>query len=306
MKLVKLVWLIALWPIAVVPIVLSPPAQNEPALITQEGQYSNEPEDFTQLVELHFDRYGEAGWNDLSDDPEFEIVRTSGYVPEKSGISSVPAPPAGDDDWIGVAKFFPYQTGGTAPINYILPADSAWNSRQYNELFWGFWFMASANHSITKTGVNKIGFVEVGDIAATNGGSQVYFALTGPATGTQGSFNYAVFNQGNPSDVFGGRWTCDLGRVIKAGQWHKIEHYAKLNTLTTQDSVVPNGIHRVWIDGTLCVDVDTVSFVGHPHAAGVHRRFSRIKWNPTYSSPSPPDTSYQFMSHLYVSGKRSD
>jgi hypothetical protein len=298
------VWLSAFWLVVLVPLVLYSNGRD-PEQAAQEKYYSHEPDGFTRLVELHFDRHGEAGWKDLSDDPEFDIVRTPDYQPEESSVSSVPAPPVGDD-WIGVAKFFPYQTGGTAPINYILPADSAWNSENYNELFWGYWFMASTNHSVTKTGVNKIGFVEVGDTARSNGGSQIYFGLTGPATGTQDSFKYAVFNQGKPSSVFGGRWTCNLGRIIKAGTWHKIEHYTRLNTLTAQDSVVPNGIHRVWIDDVLCVDVDTLSFIGHPHAAGAYRAFSRIKWNPTYSSPSPPDTSYQFISHLYVSGKRSN
>jgi len=262
--------------------------------------YTNEPGGFTRLAELHFNEYGEAGWKDLSDDPEFEIVRTSSYVPEKSGILSVPAPP--DDDWTGVAKFFPYQKRGTAPINYTLPVDSAWNSEQYNELFWGFWFMVSENHTVI--GGNKIGFVEIGAPTATSGGSMIYFRLSTPKA-QQDSFKYSILTQGTPTEVFGGVWTCDLGRVIKAGRWHKLEHYAKLNTVTALDSVVKDGRFKVWVDGTLCVDQDTIKFRGWPHPDSANRVFSRIKWRPTYSS-TPPDTSYQFMSHLYVSGKKTD
>ena len=301
MNCARLLWLGALWPIGLIPVASSPPVlDNDSSEVIQDKAYANEPAEFIRLAELHFDEYGEAGWKDLSDDPEFEIVRTSSYIPEKSGISSVPAPP--DDDWIGVAKFFPHQTRGTAPINYILPHDSAWNSEQYNELFWGFWFMVSENHTVV--GGNKIGFVEIGDSTATAGKSAIYFRLS--ASGTQqDSFRYAILTQGKPTETFGGVWTCDLGRVIKAGQWHKLEHYAKLNSVTGEDSLVKDGRFKVWVDETLCVDEDTIAFRGLPSDQPPHRVFSRIKWNPTYRD-IPPDTSYQFMSHFYVSGKRSD
>ena len=72
-----------------------------------------------------------------------------------------------------------------------------------------------------------------------------------------------------------------------------------------REAKLKDGRFKVWVDETLCVDEDTIAFRGLPSDQPPHRVFSRIKWNPTYRD-IPPDTSYQFMSHFYVSGKRSD
>jgi hypothetical protein len=254
------------------------------------------------VAELHFDRHGEPGWRDLSANPRFEIVRAVEFRPEESSLSSIAAPPDSDDEWIGVAKFFPSLNPGSAPIKYIMSHDSAVNERGYDELFWAHWFQASRNHYITSTGVNKIGFVELGDTTEPHGSSAIYWALTG---GEQAdSFSYAVFTQGTADE--GKRFTCAGGRIIKAGRWHKMEHYARLNSVSSNGEANPDGIFRVWVDDEPCLEVLDVRFRGNG-AKNVKpdEVFSRIKWNPTYSSPSPPDTMYQFMSHLYISGGRS-
>ena len=272
-----------------------------PGIDRQQATYTHEPAGFSAVAESHFDSYAEPGWADLSDDPRFAIVSAEGFDPEESSLSGVSSPPDADGGWIGVAKFFPSLSPGSAPINYIMTSNSAVNGRGYDEFFWAHWFQASRNHYITSTGVNKIGFVELGKTTEPHGSSAIYWALIG---GEQAdSFAYAVFTQGT-ADA-GKRFTCSGGRIIKAGQWHKMEHYARLNTVTASGDAVPDGVFRVWVDDRLCLEVSDVRFRG-TGASNVKPGdvFSRIKWNPTYSSPSPPDTMYQFMSHLYVSGSR--
>lgn len=251
--------------------------------------YSNEPAGFTQLAHLTYQVHPEPLFNDLTNDPQFALV-------------PAPGSPFGASDSAGAAQFGPELNPGSAPINHILTQANAWNAQEYNELFWGFWLKVSANHTVTTTGVNKVGFVEVGAPDSNHGGSAIYYALT-PAA--QDSFSYAYFTQGDPGN--GRRWTCNLGRAIKAGQWHKLEHYTKLNTTDPGDGTAnADGVVQVWVDGTLCIDVTDMRLVGtdagDPNPARV---FSRIKWNPTYSSPAPPETSYQYITDLYVSGKKS-
>ena len=262
--------------------------------------YTHEPPGFTRVTELHFDHHGELGWNDLSDNPRFEIVRAAEFNPEESSLAGVSSPPDTNDGWIGVAKFFPSLGPGSAPINYNMSSNHAVNALRYDEFFWAHWFQASRNHYITSTGVNKIGFVELGEITEPHGSSAIYWALTGGEKAD--SFAYAVFTQGTADE--GKRYTCSGGRIIKAGQWHKMEHYARLNSVAANGEAIPDGVFRVWVDDKLCLDVSDVRFRG-TGAKNVEpdEVFSRIKWNPTYSSPSPPDTMYQFMSHLYTSGR---
>jgi hypothetical protein len=263
--------------------------------------YANEPSGMTPHMTLAFQVLPEDSARDMTGIPNFAHVDLDTWNPEESSIGIVAPSPFGAGDSAYVAIFYPSLDPGTAPILMWLLYKM--NAFEYNEGFWAFWFMVSENHQTTESSVNKLGFFQLGSPGGTDN-SSLYFAVTG--VNAEGSFNYVVFNQSTADG--GNTYPCSGGRIIKAGQWHKAEHYVKLNTVTELDSANADGIWRVWIDGTLCVDTANVKFRGI-EAAQVKADWviSRWRWNPTYTSPSsPPDTSYHIVTHFYQSGKKTD
>jgi hypothetical protein len=249
------------------------------ALTGQEPLATHEPAGFSELTEMSFTDslnapHGDWGLANKRGKASIVVDSTAPYSPP----------------YVGQMMYPPGHTGGNAPANwYAGPRISRLGSLQGDSLYVVYWLKVSSNWRGHRSGVNKVMF------AARNESS------AGPLyTSVQGSgsdrLRYQIRTQGLESKNYSGNQPSS--DEIVRGRWHKLEHLFVLNSGDT----AKNGVIKVWKDGELIMHHDAVLMWNSTKGG---RWWDVVKWNPTYGGTGGvevPETQYQWMDHLYVSG----
>jgi len=90
----------------------------------------------------------------------------------------------------------------------------------------------------------------------------------------------------------------DTSKLITVGTWQQYEMVMELNSADG----VADGIIKVWIDGTLAINVSDVEFIKGANLSGFTMWTMNCTWNNSGSTPTKAATDYIQVDHLYLSG----
>jgi trimeric autotransporter adhesin len=233
---------------------------------------SNEPSGLTLIADRPFNSTtatyteGEAGWFD-SDNGALAIVQDATAPRSPSNVARMTFN-AGID-------------GGFAPSTLEHPVNAT-------TIYVAAWVQFSSNWQSHSSGVNKILHLWIG------GGNHVVITAAGLDYTGSSPLTARISLQGisggcNNSD---GSGTYESSVQFIRGQWHKIEVVAIANTAGTN-----NGSVKLYVDGALATQCSGINFGG--------TAWSLVSWAPVWGGTGDvlAATQYEYMDHIYLSGK---
>ena len=236
---------------------------------------SVEPPGMTVLTERAFDAVTENGWT---------VAPWSGTVNNCEIVTDANAPKSPTN--VGRIKYPAGFASGGEPCGM-----SVSQLPSVRTMYMSFWFKISPNWDGHPTGANKVLHVNIG------GSNHFVVNLWGYGNGMMqmGILLQGIVNDGSGNTA--ANWFPNLGPTgeIVRGQWYHVEVLAVGNT-----SGAANGSVDWWLDG-----VKIGSHSGIQYVSGAGTWGERIAWAPTWggAGPAVPSEMYQYIDHIYVSGK---
>ena len=187
---------------------------------------------------------------------------------------------------------------GTGPGIWDLWDDLDGLGDELSEMYVSAWVRIPTSDFETISNLVKLfGFFSSGEGGVDNIGNTNFIVIWGGAV-TQLMSEWTLgFHQQNFLDREEGQNVTNE-RVFTAGEWHQLEYVATLN-----DIGLANGTFRLWMDGTLLIDLADVVFRDAAHPRG----FWKIHWNPVWGGgvggdPSKSRDDFFDIDHVYMSG----
>jgi len=162
---------------------------------------------------------------------------------------------------------------GPASMRYLIKNNSA------RSLYVATWLRFSPNFN---AGGNKIYYINW-----TGGSYLMKVNSAGPTSALNLSLttNHSGFTIGN----------IGTGRVLQRGQWHLDELALGLSSVPN----APNGLVKIWVDGTLAVDRNDVPLPGTPP-------FFDVRYSPIYGGVAGAPVSvpmWMDLDHVHIGGR---
>lgn len=224
-----------------------PPSGNTPPPSSGSSMWLNEPAGMTLITS--------QAWNGGALPAADLTNRLAGWWRWDPGnnisITSQSGVPGGNSNALQF-RFPRGMTGGNSPgiISYGSENYGEYlraNGKLVDELFSAFYFKLSDGWQQTESGHQKLLYLYQWDKNEQRNATVLFVNGQGG-----GPWNLHVHNEVAQDLIESGGWYFSNGAAkVHAGRWHKVEFYMKRSS----SRGAPDGIYRVWLDGTLVVNV---------------------------------------------------
>jgi hypothetical protein len=220
-------------------------APGAPAL---DGAWPNEPGGLTRLSGYEFNDSLPTGIG-VPAGEGWLINNPDGYVSQARDLGAPFSPPQ-----VGRWRYPIGFVGGQEPATLYRDLDGT-----RRELYFGYWWKASAPWEGHPTGVNEMSYVLARDnifVVKMQGqpGGPYVLAVNAEFTTSNGHLANSAGDDPGPRDLFG---NVNGGNyVVTPGRWYQIEAYVKMSTSSTSR----DGVIRWWVNGTPVGNYTTVNF----------------------------------------------
>ncbi|MBK8005210.1 MAG: hypothetical protein IPK12_15100 [Gemmatimonadetes bacterium] len=160
-------------------------------------------------------------------------------------------------------------------------SSGSWFLKQgtFTQLYLRYCVWVPANYYGSTSGVQKLFHIWGTSDASASGASQAVPSLYGVGTG---SLSHQLRLQ-NMSTKNGGVISFNLGCAAAArNRWDRVEVL-----LTQNSSGSANGVAKMWVNGTLCMQRSNLTWSG---AARTGKRWTAVQLNPTYGGTGKVQT----------------
>jgi len=183
---------------------------------------------------------------------------------------------------------------GNAPVNMGgWDASGTGAAGQKSKMYVSLWVKIVGVDYENQLAGTKLGFIGVGE-SPSGASNEGYWFMGGTgAQAIQSSFQMSFIQQNQVSRRMNQNRTS--ARVMTVGSWHHWECLFEINNVGS-----PDGIFRMWVDGTLIMDYSDVEYI----TPGNTNRFFSWKWNPTWGGIGGTRTRSDQINidHVYLSG----